>query len=180
MEGAMGDVVTGKGDDRRDEPIGSGRDETEGERLDRNLGELLGELRVALPGVQVLFAFLLVVPFNQRFTELTSSQEKIYYATLLCAAAASALLIAPTAHHRIEFRLQDKRYIVLVANRLTIAGLAFLALAVIGTIVVITDFLFSTTATVVASSLTAVAFAWLWFAMPIRRRMLQRSEQGPG
>src|SRR3954453_8324281 len=94
-----------------------GREETPHERVDRNLTELLGELRVALPGVQVLFGFLLVVPFNQRFTGVTDFQEKVYFATLLCPAAASALLIAPSAHHRIAFRHQDKEHIVLVANK---------------------------------------------------------------
>ena len=80
------------------------RDETEKERLDRNLEQLLGELRVALPGVQVLFAFLLVVPFNQRFADITSFQQTVYFVTLLCATAAWVCLIAPTAHHRLEFR----------------------------------------------------------------------------
>ena len=82
----------------------TGREETEKERLDRNLEQLLGELRVALPGVQVLFAFLLVVPFNQRFADITSFQQTVYFVTLLCATAACACLIAPTAHHRLEFR----------------------------------------------------------------------------
>ena len=99
-------------------------DESEKERLDRNLLELLNELRVALPGVQVLFAFLLTVPFTQRFSTLTSTQEKVYYATLLLTTVSTVLLIAPSAHHRINFRQQDKAYIVFLANRLTIAGLA--------------------------------------------------------
>ena len=103
------------------------RDETEKERLDRNLEQLLGELRVALPGVQVLFAFLLVVPFNQRFADITSFQQTVYFVTLLCATAACACLIAPTAHHRIEFREQDKERIVLGGNRLAIVGLTLLA-----------------------------------------------------
>ena len=78
------------------------------ERVDRNLHELLEELRVALPGVQVLFAFLLTVPFAQRFATVTPFQQNVYFATLLCAAAASAFLIAPSAHHRVQFRQQDK------------------------------------------------------------------------
>src|SRR5215210_9462632 len=89
-----------------------GREESERERLDRNLQEMLGELRVALPGVQVLFAFLLVVPFNQRFGQVTPFQEKVYFVTLLFAAAASVCLIAPTMHHRITFRHQQKEYVV--------------------------------------------------------------------
>src|SRR5436189_5481267 len=102
--------------------------ESKEERLDRELIELLNELRVALPGVQVLFAFLLGVPFTQRFAELAPYQEKIYYGTLICAAAASAFLIAPSAHHRVEFRMSDKQHIVFLANRFAIIGLGFLAL----------------------------------------------------
>ena len=104
----------------------TGRFESPEERADRNLNELLGELRIALPGVQVLFAFLLVVPFNQRFVDDTGFQEKLYLATLLCAAAASAFLIAPPMHHRISFRRQDKEYLVVGSNRLATVGLTLL------------------------------------------------------
>src|SRR6185436_10994235 len=124
---------------------GHGRDETEKERIDRNLGELLQELRVALPGVQVLFAFLLVVPFNQRFPEITTFQRTIYFITLLLATAASACLIAPTAHHRIEFRAEDKRRIVFSATKLAIAGLVLLACAMTGAVTLITDMLYHST-----------------------------------
>src|SRR5215475_3220626 len=128
--------------DRDPEGRPSGRDETEAERLDRNLGELLQELRVALPGVQVLFAFLLAVPFQQHFTEITPFEKKVYFATLLCTAISAALLIAPSSYHRITFHLQQKRELIFLANRFTIAGLSFLALAMTGAIVLITDFLF--------------------------------------
>src|SRR5215218_604845 len=123
------------------ESQGGGRRESEKERLDRNLQELLGELRVALPGVQVLFAFLLVVPFNQRFADITSFQRTTYFVTLLLATAASACLIAPSAHHRIEFRRQDKRRIVFGATRLAIIGLALLAFAMTCAVTFVTDFL---------------------------------------
>ena len=113
-----------------DEQARSGRDETEKERLDRNMTELVGELRVALPGVQVLFAFLLTVPFNQRFSQVTSFDETIYLVTLLSTAVATALLLAPSALHRIEFRQDDKEHIVKAANRYAIAG--FAALMVVG------------------------------------------------
>ena len=149
----------------------SGREETEKERLDRNLIELLNELRVALPGVQVLFAFLLTVPFTQQFSSLTSGQEKIYYGTLVCTAISTALLIAPSAHHRINFRQQEKHYIVFLANRLTIAGLAFLALAMSGVMLLITDLLYGTTATIVAVTATVLLFAVLWYVMPLVRRV---------
>ncbi len=155
----------------------SPRNETEDERLDRNLAELLNELRVALPGVQVLFAFLLGVPFTQRFSQLAGYQQDIYFGTLVCAAAATAFLIAPSAQHRIEFRLQDKRYIVFLANRLAIVGLAFLALAMTGVVLLVTDFIFGMLATIIATTLTALLFALLWYILPFRRRLeLQRRE----
>jgi hypothetical protein len=146
-----------------------GRGETEKERLDRNLQELLGELRVALPGVQVLFAFLLVVPFNQRFADITSFQRTTYLATLLLATAASACLIAPSAHHRIEFRAQDKRRIIFAANRLAIVGLALLAAAMTGAVTFVTDFLYRSTTVVIVAGLVALLFASLWFAWPVKR-----------
>jgi hypothetical protein len=146
-----------------------GREESEKERLDRNLEQLLGELRVALPGVQVLFAFLLVVPFNQRFADITSFQRTVYFVTLLCATAACACLIAPTAHHRIEFRAQDKERIVMGGNRLALVGLALLATAMTGAITLVTDFLYSSTTTTIAAALVAVLFIVLWGAIPVRR-----------
>ncbi|MGH2979657.1 MAG: DUF6328 family protein [Solirubrobacterales bacterium] len=145
--------------------------ETEKERLDRNLIELLNEVRVALPGVQVLFAFLLTVPFTQRFTTITATQEKVYYATLLCTTASSVLLIAPSAQHRINFRQVDKAHIVFLANKLTIAGLTFLALAMSGVVFLITDVLYSSTATALATGGAVIAFAVLWYAVPIWRRL---------
>ena len=147
------------------------QEESEKERLDRNLIELLNELRVALPGVQVLFAFLLTVPFTQRFATLTESQETVYYTTLLLTTASAVLLIAPSAHHRINFRQQDKQYIVFLANRLTIVGLAFLALAMTGVVFLITDLLYGSTATAVAAGTTGLAFALLWYVVPIVRRV---------
>jgi O-antigen/teichoic acid export membrane protein len=153
------------------------RDESEEERLDRNLIELLNELRVALPGVQVLFAFLLTVPFTQRFATLTDTQEELYYVALLATAASALLLIAPSAHHRINFRQQDKAYIVLLANKLTIAGLGFLAIAMSCVVWLITDLLYGSTATVIATSVTAAAFLVLWYVIPVVRR-LRRNRRG--
>jgi membrane-bound acyltransferase YfiQ involved in biofilm formation len=149
----------------------SGREESEGERLDRNLAELLQELRVALPGVQVLFAFLLAVPFQQNFTEITAFQEKAYFVTLLCTAISAALLISPTAYHRLTFHLQQKKELVLVSNRLAIAGLGFLALAMTGAIMLITDVLFGGIATAVFSFAAAAMFVVLWGLLPLRRRL---------
>ena len=154
----------------------SGRDETEGERLDRNLGELLQELRVALPGVQVLFAFLLAVPFQQNFTEITGFQKGVYFGTLLCTAISAVLLISPSAYHRLTFRYQQKRQLVFYANRFAIAGLTFLALAMTGAITLITNVLFGTAATVVTALATVVVFGVFWYGLPLRRRLRLRSE----
>jgi hypothetical protein len=148
--------------------------ETEKQRLDRNLDELLAELRVALPGVQVLFAFLLVLPFNQRFPELSSFQRGTYFVTLLLATAASICLIAPTAHHRIEFRAKDKKRIVFGATRLSIVGLTLLALAMSGAVLLITDFLYAGTTAAITSAGVVLLFGLLWYAIPIKRLLDSR------
>ncbi len=158
----------------------SGRDETEDARLDRNLGELLQELRVALPGVQVLFAFLLAVPFQQHFTAITPFEEKVYFGTLLCTAVSAALLISPSAYHRLTFHYQQKEHLVFLANRFAIAGLGFLALAMTGAIMLITDVLFGTVATVVTSTAALAMFAVLWYLLPLQRRLrIQGPAQSP-
>lgn len=149
----------------------SGRDETEVQRLDRNLGELLQELRVALPGVQVLFAFLLAVPFQQNFQEITGFEKVVYFATLLCTAVSAALFIAPSAYHRLTFRFQQKEHLVTLANRFTIAGLGFLALAMTGVIMLITDVLYGGAATVITTFSAFVLFVVLWLVLPLRRRL---------
>ena len=148
----------------------SPRDETEEERLDRNLSELLQELRVAQTGVQVLFAFLLVLPFSNRFALVTDAQKGVYFATLALTAAATLLLIATSAHHRILFRLQDKHHIVLIANYLALGGTACLALAMTGAMLLIGSFLFGTVAGIVTGVITGLAFAAVWYALPLRRR----------
>jgi len=159
--------------DRPAHGSGSGRDESEEERLARNLTELLGELRVALPGVQVLFAFLLVVPFNTRFASLTPGQERLYLATLLAAGLASAFLIAPTAHHRMTFRLQDKEHLVIQANRLAMLGLIFLAISMTGAIGLVTDVVFSRSVAIASAVLIGLTFVFLWLAWPFRRRVVR-------
>ena len=155
----------------------SGREESEAERLDRNLGELLQELRVALPGVQVLFAFLLAVPFQQRFAEITQFQKWLYFAVLILTALSAALLISPTSYHRMTLRQQQKDQLVLVANRLAIAGLGCLALAMTGAIMLVTDLLFTAVATVIATAGALLAFGLLWYALPLRRRLSLTREQ---
>jgi hypothetical protein len=147
----------------------TGREESEKERVDRNLQEMLGELRVALPGVQVLFAFLLVAPLNQRFAQVTSFEKTVYFVTLLFTTASTVCLIAPTAHHRLEFRRQEKDLIVTTGNRIVILGLALLAVAMTGAVVFVTSFLYSDTTTIVAAIGAGAAFAVLWYAIPLTR-----------
>src|SRR4051812_45880126 len=134
--------------------------------MDRKLMELLGELRVALPGVQVLFAFLLVVPFNQGFKTVTDFQKGVYFVTLLCTATASVFLIAPSVHHR----LTKKEQIIGFSDSLTLVGLTFLALAMTGVMLLVTDYLFSTLAALVATGALALLFGVVWYALPLLRR----------
>ena len=147
-----------------------GRDETPDERADRNLAELLQELRVALPGVQVLFAFLLTVPFTQGFGKLNTGQEKLYYGVLIATALATALLIAPTAHHRLLFRQRDKEHLVQISNRYAIIGLGVLAVAILGALFLIGDFLFGTETTVIVTVALGLVFVTTWYGLPLYRR----------
>jgi hypothetical protein len=151
--------------------VGSARDETEEERLDRNLAEMLQELRIALPGVQVLFAFLLTVPFQGNFSEATDFQRNAYFVTLILTTLSSSLLIAPTAYHRLTFRLQMKDRLVKLGNRMTIGGLGALGLAMTSAIVLVTDFLYSTTMSVIAGVFAFGLFLLLWLAIPVSERM---------
>ena len=152
-------------------PDGAERNETALERSDRNLVELLQEVRVVQTGVQVLFAFLLTAPLAPRFPDLTQFQQLTYFATLLAAGGAAILLIAPTAYHRILFRLGDKEHLVVVANRFTLAGLAGVALSMVGALLLVTDLLFDETATVVVTTgLAALGCLTFWCLAPMRRR----------
>jgi uncharacterized protein DUF6328 len=150
--------------------MSSSANEDKGERINRELIELLNELRVALPGVQVLFAFLLAVPFTQRFPDATDFQRALFLVTLLLTAISAALLIAPSAYHRLHFRHRNKEELLLTSNRFAIAGLAFLALAMTGAIVLVTDVLYGAVATTCIGVASAAVFAWLWALVPIRRR----------
>jgi hypothetical protein len=152
----------------------TGRAESDEERVDRNLQEMLGELRVALPGVQVLFAFLLVVPFNQRFAQVTSFQRTLFLIALLFTTASTVCLIAPTVHHRIEFRQQQKETIVRSGNRIVIVGLTLLAIAMTCAVLFVTDVIYGTTTTILAAGGVALAFAVLWYAVPLRRLAADR------
>ena len=152
------------------------RDEQENERLDRELMELVAELRVALTGVQILFAFLLTVPFTQRFSQVTEFQRHLFFVTLLSAAVSVVLLIAPTARHRLLFRQHDKERIVVVANRYAIAGLATLAAAMTGAVMLITDLLFKETMVTWVTAIVGSLFIVLWFVGPFVRRLAHSGE----
>lgn len=152
---------------------GSLSGEEKSERIDRELIELLNELRVALPGVQVLFAFLLTVPFSQGFVETTDFQRDLLFGVLSATAISAALLIAPSAWHRLRFRQRDKELILLVSNRMAIAGLGFLALAMVGAVMLIANYAFSATLTVVAGIVAALVFGGLWYAIPLARAQAQ-------
>jgi Family of unknown function (DUF6328) len=154
---------------RLDEPDES-RDESAQERLDRNTIELLNELRVAGTGIQVLFAFLLVVPFNTGFKKLSTFDRYDYFVTLLCIAAAAALLIAPSIHHRLLFRHGEKPFLVEVANRLAIAGMAFLLAGLTGILILISDVMWGGVTAAIVGVIGGVAVGALWFALPLRRR----------
>jgi uncharacterized protein DUF6328 len=148
--------------------------ESKEDRLDRELIELLNELRVALPGVQVLFAFLLTVPFSQRFGQLTELQRDVYFGTFIATALASLLFIAPTAYHRLRWRDRDKERLLQTANKEAIAGTAFLALAISGATFVITDLLFGVGYAAAVTGALAGMLIWLWYGLPIMRRQKER------
>jgi hypothetical protein len=150
-----------------------GRNETPLERCDRNLAELMQEVRVVQTGVQVLFAFLLTLPFSARFGEVTDFQTVVYFATLLITAAAAVLLIAPTSWHRLLFRRGDKEHLVQVANRCALAGLACVAISMVGVVLLVSDVLFGSAAMVIAGTGAGAACATAWFVLPaLRRRQL--------
>jgi hypothetical protein len=146
----------------------SGGDAEERKR-DRQMIELLNELRIALPGVQILFAFLLTVPFAQGFQDVTSFQRNLFFGVLMATAVSTICLIAPTATHRLRFHQGDRPYIIESANRLLIAGLVFLALAILGAVVLITDFLFGGAVVWVYPGLLGVLLVVLWFVRPLLR-----------
>jgi uncharacterized protein DUF6328 len=147
------------------------------ERLNRKLIELLNELRLTLPGVQVLFAFLLVLPFNQGFEEISELQRYVYSASLVCAAISSMLLIAPSAYHRYRWRtmdkepLSEKEEMLVTHGRLAGGGIAFLALALVGALFLVFDFLFERIIVAILIAVTmTIGFLWFWYLLPLSRR----------
>jgi O-antigen/teichoic acid export membrane protein len=149
------------------------------EDLNRELIELLNELRVALPGVQVLFAFLLAVPFTNGWRRVTGVQKDVFFAAFICAAVCSVLLIAPSAYHRLMWRQGDKEHILETANRLTIAGMAFLAAAMSLVVFLITDILFQAHWAAAVTAAVALWFAWFWYGLPLLRRRRDRALHVP-
>jgi hypothetical protein len=146
----------------------NGGDEHERKR-DRQMIELLNELRIALPGVQILFAFLLTVPFAQRFPQLTAFERDVFYVTLLATALSTACLIAPSAAHRLRFHKHDRDWLIESANALMIAGLGFLAIAIGAAFLLITDMLFDGARVWIYSVIVWAVIAGLWFGRPLYR-----------
>jgi MFS family permease len=146
-------------------------DEDEKARIDRELLELLNELRVALPGVQVLFAFLLILPFQQFFEDLTRGQRAAYFASFLLTALAVALLIAPSSYHRLRFRHGDKKRMLISSNRMFVSGLLCTALAMSLVVYLVTDVLFGVSVAAAIAAAITLWFAWFWYGLPLSRRL---------
>jgi hypothetical protein len=149
---------------------GSGRTETPLERWDRNFGELLQELRVAQTGVQVLFAFLLTLPFTNRFERITGVDRYTYVGTVVVAAAATALLIAPVSYHRLVFRQGRKAQLVKVASRLAVLGLFCLLVAMLGAVFLVVDVVVRATAAGLIVGGLAALYVFLWYVLPLLGR----------
>ena len=145
-------------------------DEDRKERVTRELIELLNELRVALPGVQVLFAFLLVLPFQQGFAEISDADRGVYIAALIASALAAALLMAPSMYHRLNFRRQVKEQMIFDSNKLMVVGMLLLAIGVACSIFLVVDVVYGNIAAIVATAATAVVYALVWLALPLARR----------
>jgi hypothetical protein len=141
-------------------------EETKNERLDRELIELLNELRVALPGVQVLFAFLLTLPFTRGWPQLGHTERITYFVALILAAVASGFLIAPSAHHRLRFRHRDKEQLIVVGNRMALCGLVALMFAIASSVAVVADFIFGEAIGIPVAAATLLYLTLLWFGVP--------------
>jgi hypothetical protein len=167
--------MTTTGERRTDDP-GPGDDprrgETEDERLDRNTTELLTELRIAAVGIQVLFAFLLVVPFQTGWKNVDAFERDVYFVAFVCIAVATVMLIAPTIHHRLLFRMHEKAYLVDVGSRLVIGAAVLLGTGLVAIMVLISDIVFGGAAPVILGVLGVLLTGILWFGIPLRRRRM--------
>ncbi|GII21662.1 DUF6328 family protein [Planosporangium mesophilum] len=156
-----------------------GRTETPTERADRNFNELLQELRVAQTGVQILFAFLLTLPFTQNFARITEQQRTVYLGTLIATALATSCLIAPVSRHRLLFRRRRKPELVDEGSRLAIAGLAFLLVAVVGSVYLVFDVVVDTGVAAVVAGAIGAWLVLIWYVLPLlQRRKLPREDPG--
>jgi O-antigen/teichoic acid export membrane protein len=160
-------------------PSGDGteRDETPAERMDRNWAELLQELRVVETGVQILTGFLLTLPFQQRFSQLTTDQHRLYLVVVTCSVAATGLLIAPVSYHRVLFRRHEKDRLVGAADALAKAGLVFLAVAICGVTLLVFDIVAGATLAIAVTVAAGVFFLTLWLFLPLG---LRRRRGDPG
>ena len=148
--------------------------ESKGTRLDRELNELLQELRVVLPGIQVLFAFLLTVPFTQGFTKVTDSQRVVYFVAFGATALSSILLIAPSVQHRLRWRQHDKESLLREANRLVVVGTFLLAVAIDAAAFLVADFIYDTTTAAVTAGIVAAVTTLVWWVWPLSRELQDR------
>ena len=146
------------------------RDESEAARLDRNYSELLQELRVAQTGVQILFAFLLTIAFQQRFNQIDTFQLTVYVITLLCAAMSALLLIAPVPAHRVIFRQHRKDELVTFTGQVAAGGLGFLISAMLGAVLFVLDWVVNLPLALVVVAGLAATGAWFWWIQPSRLR----------
>jgi hypothetical protein len=154
----------------RSEAAEQERDESQPERLDRNTVELLNELRVAGTGIQVMFAFLLILPFNTGWKRVDGFERTVYFVTLLVVAMAAFLIMAPPIHHRLLFRHGEKPFLIEIGNYMAIGGMVCLGLGFIGILVLISDVVVGGSAPAVVGVLAAAAIAGLWFVLPLARR----------
>ena len=144
------------------------------QRHDRELIELLNELRVALPGVQVLFAFLLAVPFSRGYPKVTEFEKVAFFVSLVATALSSALLIATPSFHRLRFRVEDKGRIVTLGNTLAIVGFFFLAVAMTAAVLMVGAFLFGVVAGIVTAASIAAVILALWYGLALRAYLIER------
>jgi hypothetical protein len=154
-------------------------DEDPKERVDRELIELLNEIRVVLPGVQTLFAFLLILPFQQPFAEVSELERAIYVVALLGALASSVLLIAPSTHHRIRFREGDKRWLLEAGNRFLIGGTVCLGIAVAASAFLVVEYLYGSLIGNLLAAAAGAFLVWFWFGLPLTRKALGRRSGPP-
>jgi predicted neutral ceramidase superfamily lipid hydrolase len=158
-----------------DHPQAANPPESDADRLDRELEELLQELRVLLPGVQVLFAFLLTLPFTDKFSTISTFERGVYFAAFSATTVSALLLVSPGVRHRTRFRKHDKEAIVRSGTRLSLAGTALLGIAIDAVAFLIADFLYGRTVAIAAASVVFVLIAWFWYGWAVTRHVVKDS-----